>query len=316
MAVDAMRDGKLTFEPRRFDTAHLAELQGEGHLMALAATTRLSKREHLLDRADSVVTAEISYAKARDEFAARGFVHIQSVVPMSRVEELKRDARTFGVAPNVHNTPIFDILLDELGVHRTVQKYVGADIYYFGWTAIRPADTAKEHHYHDDAKGFPVAVDSPPIMLMRKQSNVHDAVRDPTWPVYRLFIYLDDHENFSGGTKFRAGSHKRHSLFSKQGLRALLKFRFGDLLIPGRGYTNPPVRPGDAVLFNLKIKHSGYFLRLRWPLDRVALPTFWDNVIKRIALNSRLGRAVLSLFARPFRETRTSLIIDFCSESD
>jgi hypothetical protein len=283
--------------------------------MASATTARLSTGDLLQDR-NRVETADKAASEARDEFATRGFVHIKSIVPASRVEDIKREAQVFGKAQNVHETPIFGTLLDELRVQQTVQHYVAKDIYYFGWSAIRPADAAREHHYHDDAKGFPIATDSSPIALMRKQSSAHDATKDPTWPVYRLFIYLDDHENFSGGTKFRARSHKRHSLFTKQGLRALVRLRFAEILIPGAGYANPPVRPGDAILFNLKCKHSGYFVRLRWPLNRIALPTFWDNVIKRLTLNSRLGRGILSLFARPFRETRTSIIIDFCSDSD
>ncbi|MEX2129061.1 MAG: hypothetical protein WD871_12590 [Xanthobacteraceae bacterium] len=253
---------------------------------------------------------------SNSELAQRGFVHIRSIVPSARVDEFKRLAIEHGDATNIHRTPIFDILVDEFAVHRIVQEHVGKDVYYFGRSNIRPADTAKEHHYHDDAKGFPIAVDAPPNSLIRTQSDPHDITQHPIWPVYRLFIYLDDHETFSGGTKFRTGSHRRHALFSKNGFRALAKFRFKEILIPGAGYVNPPVRPGDAILFSLKCKHSGYFVRLRRPFDHVALPTFWDNVIKRVTLSTRLGRSILSLIARPFRETRTSVIIDFCTESD
>lgn len=259
------------------------------------------------EKADAALTLEL---------AELGFVHLRNVVPSDRVAEFKRLVQQWGADANVHDTPIFDILLDDLAVHRTIESHVGQDVYYFGWASIQPAGTPIEHGYHDDAKGFPVAVDAAPISLIRKPSSPHDSAKHPIWPVYRLFIYLDNHENHSGGTKFRAHGHRRHALFSKNGLKALIGFRFGNILLPGAGYVNPPVQPGDAILFNLKCKHSGYFIRLRAPLDRLALPTFLDNAIKRLTLKTPLGRTALSLFARPFCETRTSVIIDFCADSD
>ena len=87
---------------------------------------------------------------------------------------------------------------------------------------------------------------------------------------------------------------------SAKGLTTLLRGRFKDINWTGTGYVNPRIRAGDAVLFNLKCKHSGYFVRLRGPFEDVALPVAIDNMLKRIAFSSTVGRKLVYLIARPF----------------
>jgi hypothetical protein len=251
------------------------------------------------------------------ELAEIGFLHIPGFIPADRVEEFKQLAKKYGSISNTHETPIFEFLINERRTFQLVQGLFREPIFYYGWCGVRPGLKPEVHHYHDDAKGSPIGVEATPIEILNmNKSRRHDAVKDSAWPNHRLFIYLDDHVDFSGGTKIRERSHRRYDLMSAKGLKTLLHGRFREINWTGTGYVNPRIRPGDAVLFNLKCKHSGYFVRLRWPLENVALPVAVDNMLKRIAFSSNVGKRLVYLIARPFPDLRTAIHIDFCTDSD
>jgi len=258
--------------------------------------------------------------RSREELAERlerdGFVHLEAVIPPARVEEALALARDAGSQANFHETRVFAFLLEELQVHRLVQSLLDEPIYYPGWSGVMLEVKAAPGQLHDDAKGSPIPADGGTLPYFGANLRPYDPVKHPTFPLYRLFIYLNDHVKSSGGTKLRRGSHKRHELFTRKGFKALLRGRFGQLSLPFFGYENPMVKPGDAVLFNLRTRHAGHFVRLRGPLARLALPTRLDNLIKRLTLGSKPGRWLLRFFAQPFPEKRTSLVVDFCLDSD
>ena len=88
-----------------------------------------------------------------------------------------------------------------------MQGFFREPIFYYGWCGVRPGLKPGVHHYHDDAKGSPISVDAKPIEILNmNKKRGHDAVNDSAWPNHRLFIYLDDHVDFSGGTKKFAGA--------------------------------------------------------------------------------------------------------------
>jgi len=263
------------------------------------------------------IPAARSGSALHPELAEIGFMHLRDVVPLDAVQEFRALARAYKPGDNVHRSPIFEFLIDRLQVQKKVQALLNEQIHYYGWCTVMPGSSINRGYLHDDAKGCAVAVDAPRRILFDVASaRTHDALKHPTWPIYRLFIYLNDHDQHSGGTKLRAGSHRRYSLASKQGLRALRKLRFDRLLVPGLGYRNPRVKAGDAILFNLKCKHSALYVRLRAPFDGVALPAAGDNFFKQLYLSGAVGRGLSSMLMRPFHEKRTSVIIDFCTDSD
>jgi hypothetical protein len=185
-------------------------------------------------------------------------------------------------------------------------------LYYFGGIEVMQLSKVQATRLHDDAKGIPISLDEPRFSLFDTQKMAHRATKDDVWPVYRLFIYLEDHVWQSGGTKIRAKSHRRVPILSKHGFRAALKGKFDKVLWPGRNYVNPLIRAGDAVLFNLKCRHSGLYVRPRRPFHRLAFNTRLDNLLKTKLVAKTIGRFLYY----PFPKVRRSVSIDFCVDSD
>ncbi|HVV78774.1 MAG TPA: phytanoyl-CoA dioxygenase family protein [Pseudolabrys sp.] len=251
-----------------------------------------------------------------DRLSRDGAIHLEQVIPPERVDEILALALKTQSEENFHHTKVFAILIEEMRLHRLVQSLFAESIYYIGWSNVMRERKATAAHLHDDAKGCPIPADGSVDKYFQVVTRPFDPIRHPTFPIYRLFIYLNDHTRHSGGTKVKRGSHKRHELLSAAGLRQILRGKFKNVMLPFFGYVNPMVKPGDAVLFNLRTRHSGHFVRLRRPFAGFALPPRLDNMIKRMTLGSRFGRKILNLFAYPFPDARTSVVIDFCVESD
>jgi hypothetical protein len=243
-----------------------------------------------------------------------GFIHLPGVIPPGRVERLLEMARDIQPGQNMHETSAFAALIEGLKVQNLVQSLFAEPIYYFGYTTVMREVNAAPGPLHDDAKGPKIPADGNTNHYERHGKRDHNNIRDETWPVWRLFIYLNDHVEHSGGTKCRKGSYKKAELFSKDGLRLFLTGRWNKISLPFAGYVNPKVKPGDAVLFNLRTRHAGHYVRLRF--TDWAMPTLLDNLIKRLTLKSERGRKFLNLFAYPFPDKRTSLVVDFATESD
>jgi hypothetical protein len=240
-----------------------------------------------------------------------GFLHIPAVIPSDEVGRLISETRAAAAKANFHETSMFAELIEQRRVHELVQTLFDETIYYFGWSNAMLVDEPGPGKEHDDAKGPAISVNGRPREFFDYAARPFDPIKHATWPVWRLFIYLDDHVQHSGGTKVRRQSYKRYEALTKRGLRAIMRGRFGQVLFPGLGYVNPRVRPGDAVLFNLRCRHSGQFIRWRGSLANTALPSNVDHYIGRI-----VPRVVLDLFACPFIEERTSLVVDFATDSD
>lgn len=249
-----------------------------------------------------------------DQVKRDGFIHLENVVPAHRVQELLELAREIQPGQNLHSTRAFSTLIDDLRVQDLVQSLFAEPVHYFGYTSVMREVNAAPGPLHDDAKGPKIPAVNGLEVYKRHGKRDHNNIRDEPWPVWRLFIYLNDHVEHSGGTKVRRGSYKKAELFSKDGLRLFIAGRWNKISLPFAGYVNPKVKPGDAVLFNLRTRHAGHYVRLRF-IDW-AMPTFLDNLIKKLTLKSESGRRLLNRFAYPFPDKRTSLVMDFCTESD
>lgn len=245
-----------------------------------------------------------------------GFIHLESVVPQHRVQEFLDLAREVGPGQNLHGTRVFAALVDDLKVQNLVQSLFNELVYYFGFTTVMREVNAAPGPLHDDAKGPAIPADGSVEAYKRHNKRDHNNIRHEPWPVWRLFIYLNDHVEHSGGTKCRKRSYKKAELFSKDGAKLFFTGRWHKISMPFLGYMNPKVKPGDAVLFNLRTRHAGHYVRLRGPLSDWGMPTFIDNFIKKLTLKSEGGRRFLNRFAYPFPDKRTSIVIDFATESD
>jgi hypothetical protein len=265
----------------------------------------------MLERSPASVAPALD-VEAAETLTKDGFLHLRQVIPPSMIDQLRSMARAHDSRTNIHGTRIFRILMEELQLHRLVQSLIKEKVYYFGSIGVFVDDAPmRVAHLHDDAKGPLISKNPVDENIFSVHTRPYNpAKHDVVYPVWRLFIYLNDHVHFSGGTKIKRGSHRKHYLNSKLGWRAFLRGKLRNVALPGVGYLNPQVLPGDAVLFNHRCKHSGYFVRLRAPFHRVTLPPLMDNLLKR------LPAAVLKLIAREFPASRNSLVIDFCTESD
>lgn len=253
------------------------------------------------------------------DLAENGFVIIPKVLTPDQVEEMKALVTQFSSTKdsvasgsNLHKTGAFSLLVERAKVQERIRKLFSEDVYYFGGMEAMHLTKIVPTRFHNDAKGIRISANERRFTLFDTQRAPHKATEDEAWPVYRLFIYLEDHEKQSGGTKIRAKSHQRAPLFSKFGMRALLKGRFDKILWPGQGYTNPIVNAGDGVLFNLKCGHSGLYVRLRKPFHRLAFHTKIDNFLKSKLIAKTIG----PLIYYPFPKVRRSISIDFCLDSD
>lgn len=264
---------------------------------------------------DKIGTVAVDRQRA-DQVARDGFIHLEHVIPADRVAEVLSLAKSIKDGDNFHTTEAFSVLIEELQVHRLVQSLFDQPIYYMGWSSVMREVKARPGHLHDDAKGARIPADGKVDHYFQSLLRPYDPVKHELWPVHRLFIYLNDHSEHSGGTKVRRGSHRKYEFFSRKGFKQILRGKWKNVSPPWFGYVNPMVKPGDAVLFNLRCRHAGHFVRLRGPFKRLAMPASVDNILKRLFVGSKAGRSFMSLFAYPFPEARTSLVVDFCVESD
>jgi hypothetical protein len=216
----------------------------------------------------------------------------------------------------LHHSPLFSTLFEQLRVQNLVQSYLRDPILYFGSAMSFGEKPVAYGNLHQDSKGPPVSRTEDLINLFKIYERPYDPAKiAELYPIWRLFIYLSDHKNYSGGTKVKRGSHTKNLISKKQGRRALFKGKFRNIA-PPFGYVNPECVPGDAILFNHRIWHSAHFLRLRKPFNKIPLPPFLDTIIKTWTFDSKLGRAFLKLIAQPFHPIRFAIVIDFCTESD
>lgn len=106
----------------------------------------------------------------------------------------------------------------------------------------------------------------------------YDASHSDWTSPYRLLrvgIYLDDHRNNSGGLKIRVGSHVHADVES------------GPILAV-------PTMPGDIVVWNLRLTHSGHAARLRGLPDFGITPWVEERLPERLVRPSPTRR--LSVF--------------------
>ena len=163
--------------------------------------------------------------------------------------------------------PLRPILLDKR-VLEPVKALLGDKIVYFGDSTVRCESDGGFRYFHRDSQ---------------------QDFEDPScteYPVVRLGIYLQDHAAHSGGLKVRRGSH-RHAFLGRENLKRLLFGKpYGPLnpaaLRLGRA-VNLDIEAGDLIIWNLRIWHTGYAVRLKM-LPKFCVHPRLENYIPKALL--------------------------------
>ena len=246
----------------------------------------------------------------------RGFVSTpEPLFNSEQVNELRSYCHSYhGCYGENYPKEIFSVL-NHAPLFDFVNTHLGPAIHWSGNYEFKSESNFHTYNLHHDAKGgLPVYqdydLDHPPVQL---SSNFRSSFDFHTfeYPVYRLFIYLDNLSNSSGGTKIKSYSHKKYIFDDIKTYPALTHLSHLD--IPFVNNVNPPMRSGSALLFNARCYHSGFFLRYR-PFPSYAFPTFVDNFFKRVS-RIKPFRPLLNQFILPSPLCRRSIVIDFCYPS-
>lgn len=199
----------------------------------------------------------------REEFDKNGFVRIRNVFTKEEVQKLRTCCENAHVGCVLGQESFDQILLDDRVV-KPVQEILNDEVIYFGESTALSYDKAstKGHrHYHNDSRG-------------------DDFNFKKDYPIVRIGIYLQDHENYSGGLKLRPGSHKKLCL-EKQGVigtLAYLKRWKNPLALFSKPSFNTEVLPGDLLIWSLRIHHTGYALRPKL-FPKLALHPLIENYL-------------------------------------
>jgi ectoine hydroxylase-related dioxygenase (phytanoyl-CoA dioxygenase family) len=124
---------------------------------------------------------------------------------------------------------------------------------------------------------------------MHNDARFDDYNFKKNYNIYNVGLYLQDHANYSGGLKVRPGSHKKiliegRTYFEKikNFLKKVLRNPSNLLsilrtLLPYKSI-NLKTDPGDLVIWNLRLHHSGNSIRIKFLKD-VSLSTYVENII-------------------------------------
>jgi hypothetical protein len=239
-----------------------------------------------------------------EAFREQGYVLVKGLLSADEVEELRADvdevmegkardghvltatglAGTLTVAlGDLLSDPVLRrVMLDERLLGR-IRQVLGGDPVYFGDSSVRRGTSGTSWSWHRD--------------------NVdHEEMVGPDWrdpyPIVRCGIYLQDHSRHSGGLGVRPYSHR----------------------LPGEQREDHavyvPTEPGDLVIWNLRILHTGEVLRYRPFTSKVVPPRFMGplNRLGLLVPEERERKALFMSFGRP--SDHLDRFVDYLSRQD
>lgn len=118
------------------------------------------------------------------------------------------------------------------------------------------------------------------------------------YPLIRIGIYLQDHEQHSGGLGIRIGSHQPYSKMPFIHTK-ILPAKIKNFLANRTGYAvHMDSKPGDLVIWTLRTLHSADSVKLKI-FSKLRLPTFIENKTPKWAklANDGLRMACFMTFA-------------------
>ncbi len=203
---------------------------------------------------------------ATDHYRRHGYTILRNVFNPKEIASLRDECRVKGQSTYIGPRDFNGLLLSEKLIE-PLRLLLGPRIVLFGDSSSKSDDEVTDwssRHFHVDARG-----------------DDFDYTRP--YPLLRIGIYLQDHDVYSGGLKLRPGSWTRFCV-EQYGMRRLIKQvlreRSMGQLRPPPGSINVDARAGDVALWNLRIHHTGYAVRLRRAPQRSFHP-FVENLIPR-----------------------------------
>jgi hypothetical protein len=155
------------------------------------------------------------------------------------------------------------LLFDER-VLSCAKQILGPQLVYFGDSSIQCGEGVRGFHKDNVDRTDGAAPDW--------QSS---------YTLVRFGIYLQDHSRYSGGLKLKAGSQDHASKFWGKAI-------------------NLPIEAGDLAMWNMRITHSGNFVRLRGAPDLCLHPRIETLIPHWMRVPEQLERfAVFGTFAAP-----------------
>ncbi len=152
--------------------------------------------------------------------------------------------------------------------------------------------------------------------FMHTDARIEDFDYDKNYNIFNTGIYLQDHENYSGGLKVRPGSHKKIAIESTVYLKKILFILKGLIkklvgknpnlgflqilrtLLPYKSI-NLKINSGDLVIWNMRLHHSGHNIRVKG-LKNLSFSTYLENIISNfnfMILKNKLNRfAIFSVY--------------------
>lgn len=231
----------------------------------------------------------------------KGYIIIRNFFNEETVEKL-RDAclhyaqnGEFLIKGDILSLQAFDNIILHPRIITVVKQLLGDEIIYYGDSTAQGNAKVLHHsarHFHADAR-----------------DDDFDFRRD--YPILRMGIYLQDHDNYSGGLKIRPESHKTAGIEGRS-----IRFRIYNIINYMKKYrTVPPFRSffakksinlktkaGDLLLWNLRLHHSGHAMRLK----------FMPN----LSLHPALERFVPKFMQLPESRERCTIFCSFGAPSD
>jgi hypothetical protein len=216
------------------------------------------------------ITANIEHY--RNFLKQNGYVHIKNFFSDSEIEILRNYLEC--KEKNNEKSEIHDLLsINEINEVFLSKKYLSLisalfkeKIYYFG------ASTMRFHQEDID------------IFHVDSRDDL-DLNCDDEYPIYRMGIYLQDHDKWSGGLKIRNKSHKKlyvrfypfyHSILT---IKKLLKNKLNifDIFFSGK-ILNIKSKKNDLIIWNMRTHHSGRF-RILKILPNLSIHPFFERYL-------------------------------------
>lgn len=220
-----------------------------------------------------------------------GFVIIKNVFSKEEIKNLEKICFNHCSINNFKSSPKQDALslkgIDNFILTRKfldpIKKILNDNVVYFGDSALHCKPN--ERLFHKDARADK---------------------KDPLfseYQIYRVGVFLQDHYAYSGGIKFRRGSHKKLS-FRLSSLKKILtrKASLSSILNFGR-IVNARTKIGDMVIWNLRTDHSGGAVLNKFFPNIGFLPIideYTPNFLKKPENSNRM--AIFSSFGAPSDE--------------
>ena len=231
--------------------------------------------------------------KLKNDYEAKGYLHIKEFFTKSEIEKYVEtiDDESFFVqdinlSPEISGNPVLSNIFNNENLIEIVKKLSNGNPTYFGMSSVvghlkNNKNKTSWRRLHTDTRG-------------NKQNVNGRTYYDPSkkrWPVFDIYIYLEDFKNYSGCLKVVEGSHKKFlpSLgnFFKVffNIKKLTKFdgKYSFKSIPFFHLfknKNLKTSPGDIVIFNHAIHHSPNSLIIK-KFPNISLPVIFENILEK-----------------------------------